>query len=894
MGFGLSALDRHLRDGRRRLLIAGGVAALLMASFQEVDTRAASRNDAVVATLEKDGYTLEAADVLFLRQFRDRFPPYRESSVLIRAKKSGDPYDLFIAFARLSPEGVVLSLSDPLPLTRTQGVEESRPTSIGEGLIAYTTVSYGTTTALHVLDLGGRDPGTYSEFTRLERLQTAITNAQETGQTNGIGHLSYLFDPPAERVTFAPRADGSLAIDADGHEVRIDPMTNAILEGASFVKPNHEEMARPSALIQWSVNRVRAIPWFGEERMQYVKAVAFTANDWLERTFGHHAAPSEKEIADELGDLNGGEPATPAFTNPEIGWPPAPLKAVFKNSMAGEGAWIPLDRDPFLKRAPGLPSPFMTTFIRTDKERPDTRIFITMWDPRQIALHMEAGTVEPTSATGNAGPGIIPRKAEILRRAVAGFNGGFQAIHGEYGMMAQGTLYLPPKPYAASIMELRDGSTATGSWPRSSEVPQEVLSFRQNMTALVEKGKFNPWGRTWWGGTPETWTDRIHTTRSGVCRTRENFIGYFWGSQISHEVLAQAMIAAGCDYGVHLDMNPGLAGFEFYNIDSASALPPMGRPLQKDWEYEGGFKELPELRVRARRMIKGMTHVNFPAWIHRNGRDFFYLTERPLLPGADLDGSGAEEGKWTVKGLPQHGFPYALASTSQKGSAAASPYRLLKIDPRMLREPGDDAPTVVTFAPNVLPAPPIASGSASARPVPTPVHGSPKVERLALTFTEAAFKITPLRDAKGTTLAEGFPASGHPAVVTLACVDEEEGMLHWLELGVGDKPSAAVTEEMDRILAQQGCGNRIALDHRVLLGGDITLAGTRPGKLPPRSVALARGTAPAARAMFEETQVVPWAVWHTLQAQRVRYFPKPKKPTPTTSASGSGPGAPPR
>ena len=175
------------------------------------------------------------------------------------------------------------------------------------------------------------------------------------------------------------------------------------------------------------------------------------------------------------------------------------MKPLVTPPLAGEGEWIALDRDPFITPNPGAPPAFVTSFIRADKGRPQTRVYVTLWDPRQIALHMQAGTVEPVSASGEAGPGVIPRAPEVMRRVVAGFNGGFQAVHGEFGMQADGVLYLPPKPYAATVLELRDGSTGFGSWPEKSDVPDEVLSYRQNLTALIDHGEFNPWKRDWWG-----------------------------------------------------------------------------------------------------------------------------------------------------------------------------------------------------------------------------------------------------------------------------------------------------------------------------------------------------------------------------------------------------------
>ncbi|MBC7018169.1 hypothetical protein, partial [Salmonella enterica] len=67
-----------------------------------------------------------------------------------------------------------------------------------------------------------------------------------------------------------------------------------------------------------------------------------------------------------------------------------------------------------------------------------------------------------------------------------------------------------------------------------------------------------------------------------------------------------------------------------------------------------------------------------------------YLTARTVLPGAPIavgesvspvDGEG---GNWRVKGLPQHGYPYAVAITSVRLGADAldKRVRVLRVDPR--------------------------------------------------------------------------------------------------------------------------------------------------------------------------------------------------------------------
>ncbi len=899
--------DEGRRRRRRAWRAAAGavaIAAVLALRAQGPNATAPNRSAALAELLTARGLACTEDDVAWLDGAHGvRGAVLGGAKALVRAQAHGEPSDLYLVHARLSPEGVLLDARDEWNVTRTTGVDEGRPIARrGSPLVAYVTTVDGLATGVHTLDVTGRAPSTYTDFTRVQRWQTAITNLQQTGQTSGVTHDSFALDPVANKVDLAWRDDGLLTVNADGRAIVIDADKGEAVDGGGWVRAAPEQKARPGNVVTWAVDRVRGIDWLGEESMQYVKAVAFTGLDWVlrmkVRLLGDDSA---KEVAEDLGSLDNGQ-AHVSFTDPEIGWPPAAMKPLVTPPMPGEGQWIALDRDPFITHVAGTPPAFVTSFVRADRARPQTRVYITMWDPRQIALHMQAGTVEPVSASGEAGPGVIPRTPEVIRRVVAGFNGGFQAIHGEFGMQADGVLYLPPKPYAATVLELRDGSSALGSWPQSSDVPDDVLSYRQNLTALVEHGEFNPWRREWWGGTPKGWKDNIHTTRSGVCLTRgpgisgapkdgdsPYFMAYFYGVDLSAEILANAMIAAGCYYGVHLDMNPGLAGFEFYNVEPASAWQPLGRKLQEDWEYEGTVKELPEFKFRARRMIKGMQHMNFPQYIQRDGRDFFYLTQRPVLPGANLASAAvpkeAGEGEWRVKGLPQHGFPYAVATTSLRPDAshATVRVRVLKVDPRTVVAAGSEGTTAAT--------PTVASFVAprSAHPAMGAWLGS----NVFLVGAQA-----PGPDA--VALADGVPLASPLAAKARAGigVEDEDGMLEWAELAPDVAPSAETAKVLDDLLAKNGCSMRMLVpsaDARALLGGTLDLSGAAVDQgTTATSARLVRGSAPGAEPYFESTPVVAPAVWQPLQMQRVRYFRKPSKRAAAAAAAamantGTGP-----
>ncbi len=906
------------RSVARPIVVALALAALLHARRgHEVDPAAANRGTALAEVLAARGLVADPADMTWIDGPHGVTGAFIGGArALVRAAARGEPADLYLVATRLSPEGVLLDVGGTWNLTRSTDADETRPIRGGRDghLVAYASVVDGLVTAVHVLDLeGGR---AMPDLNRLQRMQQGLTELQTTGQLSGVSHDSYVLDSAATQVhlTFAEGPFVRLLVDADGHRFVVDPERQDVVDGADSLKVVAEERARPGGLVTWSVDRVRGMPWFGDDKMQVIKAIAFTGLDWVvrtrERLVGDEGA---KEVAADLAGVNAdvGGATQPTFDDPDIGWPPPPMDPVLKTPLPNEGRWIELDKDPFITRNPGVPAAFATSFLRPDKTRPQSRVYITLWDPRQIALHMVAGTVEPVSATGAAGPGLVPRTPEVLKHLVGGFNGGFQAIHGEYGMEADGVVYLPPKPYAATVLELADGTTGFGSWPASTEIPADVISYRQNMTAIVQMDKFNPWGRVWWGGTPPGWADNIHTTRSGICLTKENFVGYFYGLDMSAEALAIAMLHARCAYGIHLDMNGGLVNFELYDVEPRETFQPLGRPLQSDWEFEGPVnKDFPDLMVRARRMIRNIGQASlFPQYLHRGARDFFYLTVRAELPGAELAVGPSPkepgEGTWRVKGLPQHGFPYAvaIAQTRPDASRPGIKLRALRIDPRAVKlEPGPVAevdprssPTIATFR-----APPPHSGQTTLWLVDNAfslAEGAPAANG------SAGSAATPVALVSGWPLAQ-VPKTDLPRAAV--GIHDEDGMLEWVELAPqvpADVTSAAL---LDATLAKSGCSARILVPSAAaaMLGDNLDLTMTTlpsttafaaaaappPGSahggrdasapasmVPTVTVALQRRETPSARDYFPDTPIVSPNVWQPLQSQRVRYFPKKKK-----------------
>ena len=930
-------LTRDLQSWFRRrqllLLVLGALsAAASLRHAEDVAWNRTNSQEGVARVLRARGLVCAPGDVAWVIGPKGVAGAIRGGArAIVRAHVGDEPNDIYWVDARLAPGGALLEVRSVWKLTDTSGADESLPVLHGH-LAAHVAMAESVSTGVHVLDLDGRTLNQYPEFTRTQRLEVALTNLEQTGQIAGVVNDTYAFDPVSGPATLTWRDDGQLAVHTEDRDVTIEPRRGLVTDGGELVRVVRDERARPGSLATWAVDRVRSLSWFGDDRMQWLKAVVYTVLDRYRAHFAQYAQETTAEqVRDELGIRT---PDLSISTSPvgDGGFPPPPMKPLASSPLPGEGLWISLDRDPFITRAPDGTAPtFVASFLRPDPHRSDVRVYITLWDPRQVALHMQAGTIEPVSASGECGLGTVPRTPAVMKRLVAAFNGGFQARHGEFGMQVDGVEYLPPKPYAATIGELTDGSNGFGSWPgpEASASGGDFVSLRQNLTALVQDEKFNPWQRSWWGGTPPGWPDRIHSARSGLCLTREGFVGYFYGGNIAAEDLGGAMIAARCNFGVHLDMNPGHVGFEFYNVAPQGRLAPLEHPLRSDSEAEGAVPDMVGLTFRARRMVRGMGSMLFPRYLQRQARDFFYLTARPVLPGAPIDVGPAAapgEGQWNTKGLPHYGQPFALAT-----SWVCAPKHEPAIDEGGASRPPSSspdaggAPRPPSSSPDAGGAPRPSSSSPDAGGAPRPSSSSPdggcvrlRIVRVdprtvrpessetsdsptvialsanghgpqTLWWKDGALSIDGLGPGPHSTAIVAGVAMSAPAATTASAVvgiQDEDGMLAWVELPPDVHPDARTAAAMDEVLGRLGCTARLALpgEGHALLGGSLDASGDRPAPQATVTVRLVRGRAPDAHRIFEGTPVVPFEVWQPLQAKRVRYMAKP----PTSSGEHEG------
>ena len=275
---------------------------------------------------------------------------------------------------------------------------------------------------------------------------------------------------------------------------------------------------------------------------------------------------------------------------------------------------------------PDAPLPVYVTFVRPDDERPYAKVLLVALDMRQLDLDMEAGVEDPEPLTGPHGSGRIPRDPAVYRRVVAAFNGAFKTEHGHYGMMVHRHVLLPPVPGAATVVVLDDGRVGFGTWGSDRRVggvdgigDDAIVSFRQNLDPLIDHGQINPTGRNLWGFTLPG--KGAQTERTGLCVMASGHLLYAWGDDVSATTLAKAMKMGGCDYALHLDMNPYHTGFLFAAID-----------------------DLPGKKYKSQLLTSAMS-IPPDRYIQYAPKDFFYvMVHDPKPPPVARAGSWAPDG----------------------------------------------------------------------------------------------------------------------------------------------------------------------------------------------------------------------------------------------------------
>jgi hypothetical protein len=265
-----------------------------------------------------------------------------------------------------------------------------------------------------------------------------------------------------------------------------------------------------------------------------------------------------------------------------------------------DGVWVPI-------QAPGDPGPAVMwkSLVHPDEKRPFAAVAVVAFELAAVEVHLAAGTDEPKSlSVPRAGrTGLIPDAlhADLL----AAFNGGFKAMHGNYGMRIGADTFIPPRDIACTVGVDASGAMVVRTFKALATDEARLSWWRQTPPCLVEEGEPNPgllhefnknWGATVGGDTI------IRRSALGVSKDGK-FAYYALGDAVTAQSIGRAMQAVGAHGAAQLDVNYSYPRFLVF--ERGAGGPTATQPIIPDIKYT------PAEYVRA-----------------PSSRDFFFLTRR--------------------------------------------------------------------------------------------------------------------------------------------------------------------------------------------------------------------------------------------------------------------------
>ncbi len=300
-------------------------------------------------------------------------------------------------------------------------------------------------------------------------------------------------------------------------------------------------------------------------------------------------------------------PQSPGAGAAAFGPPPfePPVASV---AAKGDGRWIAID-DPRAPADAGGGASMFKTLVHPDAGRSFAAVAIVALDLDRMSLHAVAGTIEPQSADVPKAerPGVVP--TDDFDLLVAGFNGGFKAEHGHYGMMVEGRTFLPPRPTSCTVALYKNGDVRIRTFAALKGSVGAMSAYRQTPPCLVEEGNIHDAllsaeDATGWGVSVSGQT-AIRRSAVGLDKSGKTLF-YAIGDAVTAGTLARAMKAAGAENAAELDVNQAYPRFVFYAPAPHGVAPRVTSALIPDIHFSRSeYVGKPELR------------------------DFFYVTRKP-------------------------------------------------------------------------------------------------------------------------------------------------------------------------------------------------------------------------------------------------------------------------
>jgi hypothetical protein len=280
-------------------------------------------------------------------------------------------------------------------------------------------------------------------------------------------------------------------------------------------------------------------------------------------------------------------------------------------SAPGDGQWVPMVD----ARKPDEPPPMFKTLLHPDAKRGWASVAVAAIDMRQVELHLKAGTMEPMTKLKDAKEhkrtGLV--SPEDLASVIAVFNGGFKTTHGNYGMKAEGILWVEPHGHACTIAMYPEDKLLIRSWEELESTESQMVWFRETPMCMFEQGEMHKGltveNNTHWGATLDK--DTV---------IRRSAIGLSEDGQVLYVGITEATTATAIAKAMHF------AGA--YNVAQ----------LDVNWSYPKFFTVEPKPNgsgdIEVKPIVDGFEFSPDDYIKRETTRDFFYIT-RLAQPKSD-------------------------------------------------------------------------------------------------------------------------------------------------------------------------------------------------------------------------------------------------------------------
>ena len=331
---------------------------------------------------------------------------------------------------------------------------------------------------------------------------------------------------------------------------------------------------------------IAALSWLPAVTGSRNLAISVASVEWLR---SHGGNPIASEIENWYYTLNEPEKGGPALTAlPQVGvgadpaggegagrstvYRPADVKPLIHPVLKGDGIWKKAGA-----KVGSRPPALLTTF-RSDPEYPQFVAGVAWLDHTRTELAYVPGLAEPPEPLAHRGPAEVP--ANLRRRLVATFNGGFPLETSNAGLIYRGKVVETMVNGIATVVRYRDGRIDIVKWNHGPGAPKNVWFAKQNLPPIIYEGKLNPdlgdgpeWG--------ETVNNAVRVWRSGLGIDAHGNLLYAAANYQTVESLAKVLQRAGAVRAIELDINEDWTSFISYRHPGAgepsNLLPEMFR-----------------------------------------------------------------------------------------------------------------------------------------------------------------------------------------------------------------------------------------------------------------------------------------------------------------------------